>query len=270
MKSFFAGMTTLALRFRVITLALVVLVTITGIIAVTQLKQELIPSVEFPQTIILAEAGGMTSEQVLDVLTKRIETALDAVPEIVNQESTTTGAFGAVITARNDFGVNQGRLRTRIQEAIDGVWLPVRQIAPPAGEDAQTFSQRLLSEMTPDVLIYLAERDENFLFQLSPEVWQALPDDTVKALLVYLAGQVQESAGQESALRRLVEQELVPALETIPQVASVQVSGGQALPGEGAAQPTEQPAQTDAPSLLLQLTPNVWQIASARRAFLAR
>src|SRR3954468_16138728 len=76
MKSFFSGLTTLALRFRAITLALVVLVSVAGIIAVTQLKQELIPSVEFPQTIILAEASGMTSDQVLDVLTKRMEAAL--------------------------------------------------------------------------------------------------------------------------------------------------------------------------------------------------
>ena len=68
MKSFFSGLTTLALRFRAVTLALAVLVSITGVIAITQLKQELIPSVEFPQTIILAQAGGMTSDQVLNVL----------------------------------------------------------------------------------------------------------------------------------------------------------------------------------------------------------
>ena len=58
MKSLFSQLTTLALRFRAITLALVVLVSIAGIIAVTQLKQELIPSVEFPQTIILARSVG--------------------------------------------------------------------------------------------------------------------------------------------------------------------------------------------------------------------
>src|SRR3982751_5211590 len=144
MKSLFSGLTTLALRFRAITLALVVLVSVAGVIAVTQLKQELIPSVEFPQTIILAEAAGMTSDQVLDVLTKRMEAALHTVPEIVNIESTTTGAFGAIITARNDFGVNQERLRTKIQAALDQVWFPTRQIAPPSGEDAQTFANRLL------------------------------------------------------------------------------------------------------------------------------
>ena len=264
MKSFFSGLTTLALRFRAVTLALVVLVSVAGIIAVTQLKQELIPSVEFPQTIILAEAAGMTSDQVLDVLTKRMEAALSSVPEIVNLESTTTGAFGAVITARNDFGVNQERLRTKIQAALDQVWFPIRQITPPSDEDAKTFSHRLLGEMTPDVLIYLAERDPNFLFQLSPEVWQALPADTVKTLLEYLAGKVQASAGQESALRRLVEQEVVPALENISQVANVSVSGGQILPGEGEAIPTAAPSTVEAPSLLLQLTPAVWQIASTK------
>lgn len=265
MKSLFSQLTTLAVRFRAITLALVALVTFTGIIAVTQLKQELIPSIEFPQTIILAEVAGMSSDQVLDVVTRRFESALGSIPEIVNLESTTTGAFGAVITARNDFGMNQDRLRGEIQDALDSVWIPSRQIAPPEGEDSQAFAARLLGDLTPDVLIYLARNDSNFLFQLSPEVWQALPDETVTTLLAYLAGQVQESAGQENELRRLVEQEIVPALENIPQVANVSVSGGQALPGEGeSVEATPAPESTNAPSLLLQLTPPVWQIVSAK------
>ncbi len=75
---------------------------------------------------------------------------------------------------------------------------------------------------------------------------------------------MQESAGQESALRRVVEQEIVPALEAIPQIASVSVSGGQALPNEGEATATPQPSEINAPSLLLQLTPAVWDIASAK------
>ncbi len=264
MKSLFSHLTALSLRFRAVTLLLVVSVSIAGIIAVTQLKQELIPSIEFPQTIILAQASGMTSDQVLTVLTKRMEDALTQVDEVVNLESTTTGAFGSVITARNDFGVNQDRLRTKIQAALDSIWLPTRQIAPPEGEDSQAFADRLLGDMTPDVLIYLAENDPNFVFQLSPEVWQALPDSTVKTLLAYLAGQVQESAGQESALRRVVEQEIVPAIEAIPQIASVSVSGGQTLPSDSEAAATPPPAETNAPSLLLQLTPEVWQIASAK------
>ena len=69
MKSFFGAITALSLRFRWVTLLIAALVSIAGIAAITQLRQELIPSVEFPQTIILAQASGMTSEQVLGVLT---------------------------------------------------------------------------------------------------------------------------------------------------------------------------------------------------------
>lgn len=265
MKSFFSSLTTLALRFRWVTLALAVLVSITGVIAVTQLKQELIPSVEFPQTIILAQASGMTSDQVLNVITTRMEAALKDIPEIVNVESTTTGAFGAVITARNDFGTNQERLRGRIQDALSQVWLPTREIAPPQGEDPQVFATRLLGDMTPDVMLYLAKRDPNLLFQLSPEVWAALPEETVRTLVGYLAGQVEISAGQESALRHFVDQEIVPALENISLVANVTVSGGQVLPGEGEAVPTPSPAsEGNAPSLLLQLSPPVWQVIAPR------
>jgi HAE1 family hydrophobic/amphiphilic exporter-1 len=182
MKSLFSSLTTLTLRFRWVTLALALLVSIAGVVAVTQLKQELIPSVEFPQTSSLAQASGMTSEQVLDVLTARLETALGDIPEIVNIESTTTGSFGAIITARNEFGTNQERLRGKIQEALAGVWLPVREIAPAEGADPQAFATQLLGELTPDVMIYLADSDPNFLFQLSPEVWGALSDETARAL----------------------------------------------------------------------------------------
>ncbi len=161
MKSLFSGLTAISLRFRAVTLALVILLSIAGVYAVTQLKQELIPSVEFPQTIILAQATGMNSEQVLTVLTSRIETALDGVEEIVNLESSTTGAFGAVITARNNFGTNQERLRDEIQAAINAVWLPLRQITPPEGENGADFAAQLLADLSPEVLIYLQQGDSN-------------------------------------------------------------------------------------------------------------
>ena len=267
MKSLFSAITTLSLRFRAATLLLAVIVSIAGIIAITQLRQELIPAVEFPQTIILAQVSGMTSDEVLTVLTTRIEESLSTVPEVVNLESTTTGAIGAIITARNDFGLNQSRLRADIQEALDAVWLPGRSIQAPEGEDSAAFAQRLLTDVQPELLIYLQESDPNFLFQLQPEVWSTFSDETVRTTLAYLAGQQQESSGQVSALRQQIDQEIVPALENLPQIASVSVSGGQALPNEGGEVPTPAPettTDTDAPSLLLQLSPEVWAIVSEK------
>ena len=55
MKSFFTLLTRLSLRFRIVTLALVAVVSVLGVIAITQLKQELLPSVSFPQTVILTQ-----------------------------------------------------------------------------------------------------------------------------------------------------------------------------------------------------------------------
>lgn len=264
MKSVFSRLTALSLRFRAVTLALVILLSIAGVYAVTQLKQELIPSVEFPQTIILAQATGMTSDQVMNVLTSRIEQALGSVEQVVNLESSTTGTFGAVITARNNFGVNPTRLRSAIQAAIDTVWLPARRITAPEGENPTAFAERLLNDMTADVLIYLEEGDSNFLFQLSPDVWAAFSPETVQTVAAYLAAQTKDVTGSD-ALRLLVEQEVVPALENIEQVASVAVSGGQILPGEGNAAPTPAPTgDREAASRLLDLTPEVWEVIRSK------
>ncbi|MDX2160194.1 MAG: efflux RND transporter permease subunit [bacterium] len=263
MKRFFGGITGLSLRFRAVTLILGVLISVAGVVAVTQLRQELIPSVEFPQTTILAQTSGLTSEQVLNVLTNRIETALDEqVAEISNLESTTTGSFGALVTAYNDFGQNQVRLRDSIQASLDSIWLPVRRIQPPEGTNPADFIASMLSALPADVLLYLAERDSNFLFQLSPDVWAGLSNDTINTLAAYLAGQ-QEQNQSTNALRQLIEQEISPALINLPDIARVDINGGQQIPGEGAAQ-TEQ-AETvagDARSLLLKLSPEVWAVIS--------
>src|SRR5688572_16442280 len=223
MKSLFDRLTRLSLRFRWITLAGVVIVMVAGTIAGAQLKQELLPPIEFPQTFILASASGMNSEQVLTVVTSRVEEAVASVPEVVNVTSTTNGAFGAFIIAANDFGLNQERLRTKIKAAIDTVWFPQRAIKAPDGQDPKQFATSLMGDMTPDVLVYISSKNPNFFFQLTPEVWAALPDETVQTAAAYLAGQ-KVSSGEQTALEQLVEQEVVPQLNTIEVVANVQIS----------------------------------------------
>src|SRR5690349_862802 len=193
MKSFFSLLTNLSLRFRPITIVLVIAIIVLGVVSITQLKQELLPPIEFPQTIILGQVSGLTSEQVMEVLTKPLETELDKIPELVNIQSTTTGAFGSVIQTSNEFGQNQEKLRQRIQDAISNVWLPLRSIAPAADQDGQSFASTLLADITPDVVIYLAERDPNFLFQLSPDVWAAFSPETTRTVLAYLAAQTENS-----------------------------------------------------------------------------
>jgi multidrug efflux pump subunit AcrB len=261
MKSFFGAVTALSLRFRWLTLIVAAAISVAGLYAITQLRQELIPSVSFPQTIILSQVSGMTSDQVLTVLTERIEQTLsEQVPEIVNIESTTTGTFGAVVTARNDFGLDQDRLQADIQAALDTIWLPTREIAAPEGEAPDAFAARLLADVPADLLIYLQERDSNFLFQLTPDVWAAFSPDTVTEVVQYLAAQTQEQTGTGGALRQLIDQEIAPLLDNLPDVASVSVGGGQLLPGEGDGEVVQTEATPT--SLLLKLSPEVWAVVS--------
>lgn len=263
MRAVFDLITRVALRLRYLTIAGVIAVVVLGAVAGTELQQELIPPIEFPQTIILAQVSGLSSEQVLNVLTEPLEDALSQIPEIVNIESTTTGSIGAIITASNEFGLNQDELREKIQIAIDSVWLPHREIAPP-NEDVppDEFARTLMTEMTAEVLIFLAERNENFLFQLSPSAWQSLSDETLQEVLAYLANQYRVS-GNKSALQELVEQSVSPELNALPLIANVVVSGGQALPGESEFS-REDTGVVSEESRLLQLSSEVWSIVQER------
>ena len=264
MRSIFSSLTNLSVRFRWITLVITIVVIALGVRAGTLLQQELLPPVEFPQTIVLAQVTGMDSQQVLKVVTERLEAEISAIPEIVNIDSTTTGAFGAVIVAANDFGLDQERLKQSVQEAIDRVWFPSRQISPPEGETAQAFAQRLISELDSQTLLYLAEERPNFVFQLSSTVWEFLSPEATQSLLAYLARQVSTGDGK-SALQRLVEQQIVPQVNALDSVANVAISGGQILPDEqNNFSVSADVDQSLSNNFLFQLSPEAWAIASAK------
>lgn len=264
MRALFTAVTAFSLRFRLLTLLMAVAVLVAGGYAVTQLNQELLPPVEFPQTIVLSQVSGLTSEEVLSLLTERLEAELSKIPEVVNIESTTTGAFGSVLTLLNDFGIDREQLLDDVQRVVDSVWLPLRWIVPAEGQDADAFADALLADLTPDVLLYLASVDSNFLFQLETEVWASLSPETTQTLLAYLANLPARDESGKSALQRLVEQELVPQLVALPNIASIQVSGGQALPGEVVATQLSGVQSDEERSQLLQLSPDVWAAATGK------
>jgi hypothetical protein len=91
-----------------------------------------------------------------------------------------------------------------------------------------------------------------------------LSDDTV-TVLGYLAGS--RSRRRRQLQLRLVEQEIVPRLKTVDTVANVNISGGQLLPGESGALAAVSVAATpsgESASLLLQLSPEVWEVVSRK------
>lgn len=122
--NFFDKITSLSLRFKWITIGITAVIIAAGIYAMTGLNQELTPSVEFPQTIVVAQwPDAEDANQLLDEITIPLEEAFADIDGVVNVESTTSSGFAFVIV-RNDFGEDQERIFENIQTAADQLSLP--------------------------------------------------------------------------------------------------------------------------------------------------
>ena len=130
LKRFFDYVTRLSVRQKWITIALTILALILGAFALTELNQALLPSIEFPQTIVVAQWGEAESaEQFFDEVTLPLERSLQDVEGVLNIESTTNSGF-AFLTISNEFGLNQAILLEEIEDTIGDVSLPAGMEPP--------------------------------------------------------------------------------------------------------------------------------------------
>lgn len=120
-------LTRLSLRVSWITVALSVAVMAAGIFALSQLGLELLPSIEFPQTIAIAINPNLDATAMRDEVTIPMEQAVADIDGVANVESTTSSGF-AVLIVRNEFGLDQPTLRADLESALG-------QISYPAGMD---------------------------------------------------------------------------------------------------------------------------------------
>jgi len=191
-----------SLRFKWVVIVLSILVLVAGVFATTQLNQELMPGIEFPQTILMAINPGLTASEMRDQVTIPIEEAVSNLEGVVNVE-TTTYAGVSVSILKSDFGEDLDALRETLKKVVD-------EIEFPEGME------------TPEIL--------SFSFSDIP-----------------LAAVGVSSPGMSlDELKVLVENEVVPALEGIEDIAEVEVSGGQELPTEPP--PTPEPTQESEPT----------------------
>ncbi|MFZ0547885.1 MAG: efflux RND transporter permease subunit, partial [Candidatus Promineifilaceae bacterium] len=122
--SIFDRITRLSLRFRWVIIVLALLTLAAGVVSMTQLNLALLPSIEFPQSVIVIQWSGAESvDQFLQEVTIPLEESLGNVDSVVNVESTTSNGF-AFVVARNEFGVSQEAVLEDIQAAVDAVTLP--------------------------------------------------------------------------------------------------------------------------------------------------
>jgi multidrug efflux pump subunit AcrB len=104
--------------------ALIALVTIVaaifGTLALTSLKQELIPSIEFPQLVVVSSYPGASPEVVSNDVSVPIETAIQGVPGLESTSATST-TNASIIQASFTYGTDLATAEQKINQAINRI-----------------------------------------------------------------------------------------------------------------------------------------------------
>lgn len=185
LTALFDRITRLSVKYYIVTLAVALIVTVLGVLALRDLNLELLPRIEFPQTIVIVQWPEAESpENFAEEITIPLEGALGEVDGVVNVESTTSAQFSFIIV-RYDFGLNSEVILEDIDSAIDTVDFP-------AGVEDPQILNFSLSDL-PVAIASISASDLTL-----PEL-KALVENDLQPQLEALDGvsQVTVSGGQE-------------------------------------------------------------------------
>nr|WP_218870168.1 efflux RND transporter permease subunit [Herbiconiux flava] len=170
--------------------ALIALVTIVvavfGGLALTSLKQELIPSIQFPQLAVLTTYPGASPEVVNDDVSTPIETAIAGV-EGLETTSATSSTNLSIISATFTYGTDLATAEQKLTQAINRIKstlpadldpqvlsgsiddLPIISIAV-SGDDAKALAQQLETTAVPSLEDVEGVREAQVLGQIGQRV----------------------------------------------------------------------------------------------------
>ncbi len=205
LRKLFDKITRGSLRLRWVTILLSVVLLAAGVLSLSQFNQELLPPVEFPQSVVLTFFQGASPEETLQEITIPIEDAVRALEGVVYVESNSGAGYSVVIISA-EYGIDLDGLRAEMRAALG-------EIDFPEGVEV------------PELLTFgFGDMPITYVSLSSAEL--TLPE-----------------------LKALVEDQVIPEIEAIDQVARVEVSGGQELPTSAptAAAQVEEPTSTATP-----------------------
>lgn len=130
LTTFFDRVTRASLKFYWVTLAIAVITLTIGGLALRDLNLELLPRIEFPQTVLIAQwPDAESADQFAEAVTIPLETQLSQIEGVVNVESTTSQSF-AFIIVRNEFGLNQDKIVEQVKEIAENSDFPAGMEPP--------------------------------------------------------------------------------------------------------------------------------------------
>jgi hydrophobic/amphiphilic exporter-1 (mainly G- bacteria), HAE1 family len=124
-----------SLRNRALIALLTIVIGVFGAIALTSLKQELIPSIQLPSVYIVTSYPGASPAVVNNDVSTPIETAIQGV-ENLDSTTATSNTNSSTVTASFDYGTDIATSEQKIQLAIDRI------------------SNRLPADVTPQVITF--------------------------------------------------------------------------------------------------------------------
>ncbi|MEC3850242.1 efflux RND transporter permease subunit [Paenarthrobacter ureafaciens] len=151
---------TLSLGNRALIALITVFAAVFGVITMGSLKQELIPSIEFPQITVVTSMPGASPEVVDKQLSRPLETALNSVEGL---ESTTSTSRNGVsqITMVFTYGSNLDRARNQIDRAISNA----KRVLP-----ADVEPQSIAGNISDFPIVYLAVSSDKPLSELNADL----------------------------------------------------------------------------------------------------
>jgi len=158
----------LSLRNRALIALITIVAAVFGGLALTNLKQELIPSLELPSLIVMTSYPGASPEVVENDVSTPIETAIQGVPGL-ESTSATSSTNSSIIQATFAYGENLATAEQKMQQAITRISsqlpedvepqvlsvsiddFPVIQVAVTGFDDAETAQADLENVAIPDL-----------------------------------------------------------------------------------------------------------------------
>ncbi|ARJ06277.1 hypothetical protein GCM10010988_14960 [Cnuibacter physcomitrellae] len=165
----------LSMRNRALIALITVVVAVFGGVALTSLKQELIPSIEFPRITVVTSYPGASPEVVNDEVSTPIEAAIQGI-EGIESTSATSSTNQSVVNASFTYGTDLAGAEQKVTQAISRISgslpedldpqvvsgsiadLPVIAIAVTSGADADAAAQKQLASQLDTIAVPALEK----------------------------------------------------------------------------------------------------------------
>ncbi|MCU1545492.1 MAG: hydrogenase expression protein [Homoserinimonas sp.] len=169
-----------SLRNRALIALVTIVVAVFGTISLTSLKQELIPSVSFPQLVVLTTYPGASPEVVNEDVSTPLETAIQGVAGLEGTTATSRTNI-STISASFAYGTDLATAEQKVQQAINRIKstlpqdidpqvitgsiedLPVIQIAVTSGLDIRDLTAQLEASTLTEIQGLEGVREANLL-----------------------------------------------------------------------------------------------------------